>query len=285
MKKILTSVLLVIVMLTALVLPASAATGNLTAVAMLSEDGTQFMVNLIVKNNPGIIAIEASVKYDAKVLKLKSATNGEIFESIFMTGPNKQAIPYEIIWMEATASEDIKTNGVLATYTFEVLNSAALGKSQINFNITDVVNFKKDKSVNFTGCTFNINVKGVASDSQTSGQSSDSTVSDSTGTSSVDEITNDQTLVVQKPAGDPTSSDSATDTSSLEDTSSEKTPDNKDNDDDNDDYDDNDDDLKNNDRTLITLLTVGGVLLLGIGITIVALYFRKKSTKSDDKNK
>ena len=84
MKKSLLTIILAIALLVTLVLPATAeGTGSLSTTAKLLEDGTSFVVELNVKNNPGIIALEAEVAYDSSVFRLKSAKNGEIFESIF----------------------------------------------------------------------------------------------------------------------------------------------------------------------------------------------------------
>ena len=140
MKKTLLPIFLSFILIFSLSSVVSAASGNLTAAGTLSKDGTSFTVDLSINNNPGFIAVTASVSYDDTVLKLTAADNGEIFESIFMPSEYLTVNPYKIIWMNATASKDIKTNAVLAKYTFEVLDSAALGETEIKFNIDEVVN-------------------------------------------------------------------------------------------------------------------------------------------------
>ena len=266
MKKSLLTIILAIALLVTLVLPATAeGTGSLSTTAKLLEDGTSFVVELNVKNNPGIIALEAEVAYDSSVLRLKSAKNGEIFESIFTPSQTLAVNPYKIIWMDATASEDIKTNGVLAVYTFEVLNTAAIGQTEIKFNITDSVNYEKNDTSKFKGCKFAVTVTGSAADGQ---QSNTSSKANNTG-SNADQ--NELALEVQKPIKDNTASDTVSDKSSSlsADTSSELQ------DDANEEIDEADPEGK--DRTLVTILTIAAVLVVGVGITLVALYFRKKS--------
>lgn len=266
MKKTLLAIFLVMVMLVTLALPAAAESGKLSAVPKISEDGTSFTVDLVVKDNPGIIAMTAKVSYDSKVFKLKSAKNGEIFESIFMPSQTLAVNPYQIIWMDATASEDIKTNGVLATYTFEVLSNAAFGETQIKFEIAETVNFNKETTSSFDGCSLKVNVNGAAN--QTTSTLPNNTDSSDAGTA------DDQTLVVQKPLKDNTDSDTSSKenvTSTItENTSSDSSNDLS--------TDEQDDDVEGKDRTLITVITIAGVLLAGVAITIIAIYFRKKQT-------
>lgn len=272
MKKSLLSLLLAITMLVMLVLPASAATGSLTTTAKLSSDGTGFTVELIVKDNPGIIAMTGKLTYDSKVFKLTDVKNGEIFESIFMSSQNKQVNPYQNIWMDATAEEDIKTNGVLATYTFEVLKNAPVGESEIKFEIAESVNFKKDSTSQFKGCSFKVNV------SNNSGNSQPTTPNNDTITNSEDETTNDQTLNVQKPIKDNTiTEDESDNTQSGDGTESEQSVNEED------DYsilENPDEELESKDRTRITIITIAAVLVLGLAITFTALYFRKNKQKS-----
>lgn len=272
MKKSLLSLLLAITMLVMLVLPASAATGSLTTAAKLSSDGTGFTVELIVKDNPGIIAMTGKLTYDSNVFKLTDVKNGEIFDSIFMSSQTMKVNPYQNIWMDATASEDIKTNGVLATYTFEVLKNAPIGESEIKFEITESVNFKKDSTSQFNGCSFKVNVKSNSGNSQSGASGSDSAAN------SDDKITNDQTLNVQKPLKDNTDTEDTSSNAQVSDeTESEVTTIGEADDSDT----DNKDKLEGKDRTLITIITIAAVLVLGLAITFTALYFRKKSANQN----
>ncbi|MBO5106121.1 MAG: hypothetical protein J6C29_04420 [Clostridia bacterium] len=265
MKKTLLALLLAITLVTMSILPASAATGSLGATAALSSDGTSFTVDLIVKNNPGIIALTGKVTYNSKVFRLKSAQNGEIFEDVFMTSQKISDNPYQMIWMDATASEDIETNGVLAKYTFEVLKNAPVGESEIKFEITETVNYAKDSTAKFNGCSFKIKVGGTVSDNAPSNGTGDTP-------NSQDSVTNDETLNVQKPLTDSTDLEAVSSESQLSDISESSS--NTEAEQDSEDLGDGE---KNNDRTLITVITIVAVLVLGLGITFTAIYFRKKA--------
>lgn len=271
MKKSLLSLLLAITMLFMLVIPAFAATGSLSTSAKLNAEGTGFTVDVIVKDNPGIIALTGKVSYDSKVFKLKDVKNGEIFENIFMSSQTMSVNPYQNIWMDATAPEDIKTNGLLVTYTFEVLKNAPVGESEIKFEIAETVNFKKDNSSSFNGCSFKVNVKNNSAQS-----------TQSQAVNSNENVTNNQTLDVQKPLVDNTEpedegvsskvqSTENNELGSSEQTVGEQTPENEEPEDES--------EAENKDRTLVTIITIAAVVVLGLAITFTALYFRKKSAK------
>lgn len=165
MKKSLVSVILVFVMLFTLSVPAFAAVeGDLTAKVNTSADGKTATVTLSVNNNSGFIALQVQAKYDSKALKLKSAENGKVFDSIFSASQNLTDNPYQIIFMDAFAEKDIKTNDVLATYTFEVLKS---GETEIIFSVVDAANLKGETKNKFNTCTVKVGSKENADNPDT----------------------------------------------------------------------------------------------------------------------
>lgn len=252
MKKVLSAIILTVTMFFLIVLPASAETGSLSTNAKLSADGTSFTVELIVKDNPGVIALTGKVSYDDKAFKLTSVQNGEIFENIFMSSQNLSVNPYNTIWMEATAEEDIKTNGLLISYTFEILKTAPMGESELKFEIADAVNNAQDSNVSFKGCSFKVKI-GEKSSAQN--------------------ITDNEVIEVQ-PSGNSSQPESSFDDS--EQSSSSKIVASTDN--------VVDDQVKeqNNDRITVTVLTIVAILVLGVAITLTAVYFRKKSAKGNN---
>lgn len=287
MKKTLLSLLLAITMLILFAVPTFAAGGSLSATATTSEDGTSFTIDLVVNNNPGVIALTGKVSYDSKVVKLTSAKSGVVYETPFMTSQSLDVNPYQIIWMDATARKNNVTNGVLATYTFEVLKNAPNGESEIKFEVAEAVN--RDKGdVTFTPCSFKINVKGTVSEGESS---LSATASGNVSASTQNKIPNNQTIIVQKPLTDNTvntnsttsQTESATiNTESTETDSSILTIGGSSetiNSDYEDDFGEDGFEGSNNNRTVITIVVIAAVLALGLGVTATALYFRKKSGK------
>lgn len=256
MKKALISILLVATLLVAFIVPASAEAGALSANATFGEDKTTFTVNLVVENNPGFIAVTADAKYDENVLTLKSANNGDIFESIFTPSPTLEDNPYKIIWMEATATEDIKTNGVLASYTFEIKNAAA-EQTVIKFYISDSVNVKNEGDLPISACAFTVDLKNMTGKSETAIQPTDSSKVETIG--ATDNTSNTESNQTE-------SNDGATITSPS------------------DSVEDLDGKTQESNHTVVTILTIVVILVLGGVITVVAIYLRKKSSaKSEEK--
>lgn len=252
MKKTFLTAALVLTLLFSMVLPALAAppAGSLSATGALLPDGTSFTVTLSIKDNPGIIAIKAQLIYDSEVFRLKDATNGEIFESIFVPSEKTTDNPYNIIWMDATAAEDNTTNGALVTYTFETLKDASVDESEIKFDIVDAANMAQDKAIKIEGCTFKVNVKGNSANAAADAS---------------DNAANDGMLTVETPLTDNTTVSDET-ASSDETTENDKTSDNA------------NEDLEENDNSAVkTILIIAIVVVLGLAVTFTAIYFKKKS--------
>ena len=78
--------------------------------------GDQIQVTVSVKNNPGIAGLAVSLKYDETALTLDGVKKGTLFSG-FTSGKN-------FAWDE---SENVTEDGVLATFTFTVSETASTG--------------------------------------------------------------------------------------------------------------------------------------------------------------
>lgn len=140
MKKVI-PVLLVLLML--LTLPVSAADGKLTATAATSGQTVTVTVHL---QNPGIIATRLFIRYDADVLGLERADNGEVFDAGKATFGNNIALnPYTVLWDDGTRRDNNTTSGTLCTLTFTVKGGTADGKTAVYIDVD-------------ASSTFNVNV-------------------------------------------------------------------------------------------------------------------------------
>lgn len=89
-------------------------------------------VPIAVENNPGIVALRVFVKYDTEALQLTDVQDGMVFpvgKSTF--GGRLQAIPYTMLWVDGTEKTNNTSNGILATLTFTILDSAKAGNKPI----------------------------------------------------------------------------------------------------------------------------------------------------------
>lgn len=143
--------------------------------------GDTVKITVSTKNNPGIISMKLLIKYDSTALKLVEAEKGK-FDSIVFG--SKDANPFIANWIEPLKPNN-KTNGVITTLTFEVLNTAPQGKSEISlsYNPDDVFEITKTNeflNVNFatqSGYIDIINSNADKNQSTSSQNSSNVTVS------------------------------------------------------------------------------------------------------------
>lgn len=93
-----------------------------------AKPGDTVTITISTQNNPGIIGLQLLVSYDAAVLELKEADEGDFKGVTF--GPMTKN-PFNLIWIDAI-HPDKKTNGVVVTLTFAVKANAPAGKSVIS---------------------------------------------------------------------------------------------------------------------------------------------------------
>ena len=100
--------------------------------------GEEVKVDVVIKNNPGIISMKLKLGYDENVLELVGAEGGE-FTNVYYGETDKQ--PFIINWVDSI-NPDNTTDGVIATITFKVKEDAQLGESTItvDYDAEDVFN-------------------------------------------------------------------------------------------------------------------------------------------------
>lgn len=111
----------------------------------MARAGEKVDVTLSVANNPGIIAASVNLNYDKAVLRLVGVKNGVLFDNnAFAPGKDYTVIPYTVIWEDGLASQNYVSDGVLATFTFEVLADAPTGVTPITLCYTKNSTFNVD---------------------------------------------------------------------------------------------------------------------------------------------
>lgn len=120
------SVILVVAMLCSSILVQAATPGSeetksatITVESKEAEAGQSVVVNVLIKDNPGIIGTTLEVSYD-EGLTLVDAVSGEAFEKLNMSGPSSYASPCRFIWDGVSVEKDEIKDGVFLTLTFNV---------------------------------------------------------------------------------------------------------------------------------------------------------------------
>ncbi len=153
MKRKLLSFLLVMIMLVTnasiFVTSYAASTGTFTVSSVSGKAGETVTVNVSISNNPGIVATKLSFSYDKAILTLLSVEDkGLLGTGSFVAGNNLSLIPYSVTWEDSLSSTNHTSNGVIASLTFKISDTAAIGTYPITISYD-------------TGSTFDTNLNDV----------------------------------------------------------------------------------------------------------------------------
>lgn len=131
MKKTIALIIAVLVLLTTLFSNVAFAANEPAFVAgnAAGKAGDTVEITVSTANNSGIISAKVLIAYDANVLQLVSAAQGTDLTGADL-GPTTQN-PFIVNWEDTVAPENITTNGVMATLTFKILDTAAAGRTYI----------------------------------------------------------------------------------------------------------------------------------------------------------
>ena len=103
----------------------------------ISSDKSTLTVTTELGNNPGLWCHRSRLSYNASALKLVSVTNGNVWSDNEYIPANINNNPVTYYAQYATTLENNTSNGVIAVYTFEILNANA------NFNVNLSINPKE----------------------------------------------------------------------------------------------------------------------------------------------
>ena len=118
-------------------------------------------IDISLANNPGIISMMLELSYDNEYLTLTNVEDFGILGSI-AHGNDLNKLPYTLSWENDTVSENITTNGKIATLTFEVSKDTPEGVYPITLsydNYSDDILDVNLKTVDFSVNTGSITVK------------------------------------------------------------------------------------------------------------------------------
>ncbi|MGM9637928.1 MAG: cohesin domain-containing protein [Eubacteriales bacterium] len=103
--------------------------------------GEEITVEVSLENNPGIINMQLLISYDANILELVSAAEGDFAGLAY--GQSVTQNPYAISWSDAIHPNNT-TDGVFTVLTFRIKEDAAVGESAITVTYIDDNIFDQD---------------------------------------------------------------------------------------------------------------------------------------------
>ena len=99
--------------------------------------GDEVTVNVNLTENPGVVAMNLNVAYDAKQLELVSASNAGVLNGFSSPTPSGNSGSYTLNWEDGLAASNNNGTGTVATLTFrlkEDCDSAAVNVSGVGHN-------------------------------------------------------------------------------------------------------------------------------------------------------
>ena len=135
MKKILSillSVCLLISFIPIFTVPASAAGTSSDAVISVEDaygkPGSEVVVELVIKNNPGILGMTLKLNYDESKATLISVENGDALSHMTFTTPRNLQSGCQLPWDAEFVADDDTIDGVIATLTFKIAETANINE-------------------------------------------------------------------------------------------------------------------------------------------------------------
>lgn len=100
------------------------------------KPGETVSVTVQMTENPGIIAAALEIEYDRDVLRLVNSEDGKVLkEPVFSDSLDKN--PYYVSWNDALAARNNTDTGTLVTLTFEILEDAQPGQTELQLTFDD----------------------------------------------------------------------------------------------------------------------------------------------------
>lgn len=136
MKKIITLILSVILIVSACILPVSAAgTGTLGMTGATGKQGDTVTLSVNLNQNPGLITMKFSISYDSD-LTLTKVSNAGLLGGWTTPSPTISS-PYTIRWADSLSTVNNTKTGKILTLTFKISDTAAVGNKTVTLNFLE----------------------------------------------------------------------------------------------------------------------------------------------------
>lgn len=114
---------------------------TISAESVNVDAGATVDIDIVMSNNPGIVALDLSIGYESDVLTLKNVKKGTAVLSGGNTSfsPDQSYNPYKVVWVTTSANDT--SNGTMLTLTFEVEKTAPECNSDITISVVEAKNY------------------------------------------------------------------------------------------------------------------------------------------------
>ena len=162
MKRVISFIAVLSVMLTALVFPVQAAeVPAFKAESVSGNPGDLVEVKIDIVNNPGIAALQINVAYSSEDLELDSINDGGVFKDAVTHSPLGEN-PVYISWYSSDSSNSSQ-NGTLAVLKFRIKENAQTSELSVSYDKENVFD-NSLKNVSFDTQNGRVNISSGESD-------------------------------------------------------------------------------------------------------------------------
>lgn len=145
MKRIAALLIAFAILISVCAVPSFAASGGkLVASKVSGAPGDTVTVSISLQDNPGMVTLSMTMSYDTAVLQLTKVTSTGLLNGETLN--KKYKSPYTITFVDYDLEEDVTANGPIVNCTFQILDTAAAGKSAITLKFKD--SYKTDYTPN-----------------------------------------------------------------------------------------------------------------------------------------
>lgn len=136
MKKLLSVILMLVLLSSLLVVPVQAAgSGSLSMTSASGSRGDTVTLNVRLNSNPGLVTMSIRVSYDTSVLQLTGVSDTGVLVGSQLN--SSYGSPYSISWVDGATTANNTSTGTIATFTFKILDNAAIGDSTVTLQFLD----------------------------------------------------------------------------------------------------------------------------------------------------
>lgn len=110
--------------------------------SLYAKPGTNVVVKVSIKDNPGILGAVLKVSFDDKNMTLVKAESGEAFSALTFTAPGKFGESNTFSWDGQDISENDIADGEILKLTFKISDNAIIGDCynvKVTYNSSDIV--------------------------------------------------------------------------------------------------------------------------------------------------
>lgn len=136
MKKTVTIFFVMMILVALLAMPVHAAgSGSVAMGSANAKQGETVTLKVSMPSNPGLVTMSIKVSYDTNLLQLTKVSDTGLLKGAQLN--TSYGSPYTVSWVDGTATANNTKTGTIASFTFQVKDSAPIGSTTVKLQFVD----------------------------------------------------------------------------------------------------------------------------------------------------